>query len=133
MTHGVIVLLAALSIVGQVVIAVIAAVAVLALLRVAGPLHAVRDAVAGCELWLVSVVALTATFGSLFLSEIADFVPCELCWFQRIFMYPLAIAVPLMALARDSRAARYVVPLPFIGSCFSIYQDRKSTRLNSSH
>jgi len=37
--------------------------------------------------WLVSVVA---TLGSLYFSEISGFIPCELCWYQRILMYPLA-------------------------------------------
>ena len=42
-------------------------------------------------LYLAWLVALTATFGSLYFSEIREFVPCELCWIQRIFMYPLVI------------------------------------------
>ena len=37
------------------------------------------------------IVALIATLGSLFYSEIADYEPCKLCWFQRIFMYPQVI------------------------------------------
>src|SRR3990167_2304136 len=37
------------------------------------------------------IVSLSATLGSLYLSEVAGFEPCKLCWFQRIFMYPLVI------------------------------------------
>lgn len=37
------------------------------------------------------IVAIIATLGSLFYSEIAGFEPCKLCWFQRIFMYPQVI------------------------------------------
>ena len=51
------------------------------------------------------MVAAVATGGSLFFSEIAHFVPCELCWFQRICMYPLSITTLLIALANDHRAA----------------------------
>ena len=53
----------------------------------------------GYELWLAFLVAATATGGSLFYSEIAGFVPCELCWYQRICMYPLSILTLLPALA----------------------------------
>jgi disulfide bond formation protein DsbB len=48
-------------------------------------------------------------------------VPCELCWFQRIFMYPLAIVTLLAALANDHRVARYLLPLPVIGGAVSVY------------
>lgn len=41
--------------------------------------------------FLAFIVALSATLGSLFYSEIQAFVPCKLCWFQRILMYPLVL------------------------------------------
>lgn len=44
-----------------------------------------------------ALVAVTATLGSLFLSEVAGFIPCNLCWAQRIAMYPLAVILPLAA------------------------------------
>ena len=50
----------------------------------------------GLELWSAFAVASTAMLGSLYLSEIADFIPCTLCWYQRIAMYPL---VPLLGIA----------------------------------
>ena len=37
------------------------------------------------------LIALTGLLGSLFFSEIAKYDPCNLCWYQRIFMYPLVI------------------------------------------
>ena len=47
--------------------------------------------------WTLAVAGV-ATLGSLYFSEIADFVPCRLCWFQRILMYPIAlIALPVYA------------------------------------
>ncbi len=75
----------------------------------------------GYELWLAFLVAAVATGGSLFFSEVAHFVPCELCWFQRICMYPLSITTLLMALANDHRAVRYLLPLPVVGSGISVY------------
>lgn len=44
---------------------------------------------------LAWAVAVISTLGSLFLSEVADFTPCLLCWIQRGFMYPLAVALAL--------------------------------------
>ena len=121
MTHAVNVTLAALGIVGQIAIVGLAVVLLAAALGAPGPLRAVRALVFGNELWLVFAVAAIATLGSLFFSEIAHFAPCKLCWFQRIFMYPLAIVVPLMAFWRDRRAARYVLPLPILGAGVSVY------------
>ncbi len=80
-----------------------------------------RRAIEGYELWLAFVVAAIATGGSLFFSEIAHFVPCELCWYQRICMYPLSILTLLMATHDDHRAARYLLPLPVVGAGVSVY------------
>ena len=121
MTHDVIVLLAVLGVVGQVLAAGLLLVAALALAGISAPLRGLRTAVEGYELWVVFVVASIATGGSLFFSEIAHFVPCELCWYQRICMYPLSIVTLLAALANDRRPARYLLPLPLVGAGVSVY------------
>ncbi len=121
MTHDVTVLLAVLGVVGQVLIGVLVVAALLWLAGVRGPLASIRSAIWGYELWLAFVVSAIATGGSLFFSEVAHYVPCELCWFQRIFMYPLSIVTLLAALANDHRVARYLLPLPVIGAGFSVY------------
>lgn len=120
-TDAVIATLAALGIVGQVLLAGLAAAAILHLAGVARPLASVRFAISGYELWLAFLVTAIATAGSLFFSEVAGFFPCELCWFQRIFMYPLAIVTFLAALADDRGIARYLLPLPVLGAGFSVY------------
>src|SRR5438552_10680756 len=120
-THDVIVILAVLGVIGQVVAAALRDVGLLALLRVRGPLRVLRVWLEGYELWLAFLVAAIATGGSLFFSEIAHFVPCELCWYQRICMYPLSITTLLAALAADRRAARYLLPLPLVGVGVSVY------------
>jgi disulfide bond formation protein DsbB len=120
-THDVIVALAVLGVVGQALGAGLLLVGVLALAGVRGPLQALRSGVEGYELWLAFVVAAIATGGSLFFSEIAHFVPCELCWYQRICMYPLSITTLLAGLFDDPRAARYLLPLPVIGAGVSVY------------
>jgi disulfide bond formation protein DsbB len=120
-THDVIVLLSALAVVGQVLVGAAIVIALLALFRVRGPLDFVRGVLWGYELWAGFLVASIATGGSLFLSEIAHFVPCELCWYQRICMYPLSIVLLLAALADDHRVARYLLPLPIVGAGVSVY------------
>jgi len=120
-THDVIVLLSVLGVVGQVIAAALLLVGVLALFGVRGPLRGVCRAIEGYELWLAFVVAAIATGGSLFFSEIAHFVPCELCWYQRICMYPLSILTLLMAIHDHHRAARYLLPLPVVGAGVSVY------------
>ncbi|MGZ8615070.1 MAG: disulfide oxidoreductase [Actinomycetota bacterium] len=105
----------------------IAAVAAVALLAVAGRdgFSSTRDTVwetlGPSALWLAFLVALTATLGSLYLSEVAHFVPCKLCWYQRIAMYPLVPILAIAAWKRDVSVARYVVPLAAIGAAISIY------------
>lgn len=71
-------------------------------------------------LFLLLIVAATATMGSLYFSEIALWTPCRLCWLQRIFMYS---QVPLIILAlwkRDAGIASYILLLSLCGIIFSI-------------
>ncbi len=70
----------------------------------------------GC--WLIAVVA---TLGSLFFSEIMGFQPCVLCWWQRIFMYPLGIVFLVALFPLDVRVVRYALPIAVIGWGFAVY------------
>ena len=79
------------------------------------------DALHASALWLAWLVAAVATAGSLYFSEVADYVPCRLCWFQRICMYPLA-GILLVAAWRKDRGVRwYALPLAVAGLCVSTY------------
>jgi disulfide bond formation protein DsbB len=121
LTHHVTRALAVLGVAGQVIAAALLVIALGAAAGRRGPLDALRRAAWGYELWLAFAVTALATGGSLFFSEIAHFVPCELCWYQRICLYPLSILTLLAALANDHRVARYLLPLPLIGSGISVY------------
>ena len=121
MTQDTVIALSVLGVVGQVLIALGIVVGVLALVGVRGPLDAIRNLLWGYELWGAFVVAAIATGGSLFYSQIAGFIPCEFCWFQRMMMYPLSILTLLIAARGDNRAARYLLPLPVVGAGTSIY------------
>ncbi|MDR6218432.1 disulfide bond formation protein B [Deinococcus soli (ex Cha et al. 2016)] len=60
-------------------------------------------------------VALVATLGSLYFSEVAGFVPCYLCWMQRVCMYPLAAQLGLAVLTGDVSHRRYALTLAVPG------------------
>jgi disulfide bond formation protein DsbB len=72
-------------------------------------------------LWWAWLVAATATLGSLYFSEVANFTPCNLCWYQRIAMYPLAVILLIAAVRRDRGIRVYAVPLAAIGAGISTY------------
>jgi disulfide bond formation protein DsbB len=71
--------------------------------------------------WLAFAVATFTTLGSLYLSEVMHFVPCPLCWYQRICMYPLSVALLVGGLRRDRDVYAYVLPPALIGAAFAIY------------
>lgn len=72
-------------------------------------------------MWLAWLVAVVATGGSLYYSEVANFEPCALCWYQRIAMYPLVVILLVGAITRDRFVARYALPLTIAGSILAIY------------
>jgi disulfide bond formation protein DsbB len=121
LTHDTTVALAAAGILGQILTAMLIAAGLAALAGFGAPLRILRSALWGYELWAAFVAAAVATGGSLFFSEIAGYVPCELCWYQRICMYPLSILTLFAAAHADFRVARYLLPMPVIGAGVSIY------------
>lgn len=62
--------------------------------------------------WIVSLVA---TLGSLYFSEIRGFIPCELCWYQRILMYPLVVILGIGFYKKDRLLPLYVLPFSIVG------------------
>jgi disulfide bond formation protein DsbB len=80
-----------------------------------------RAALAPSALWLAWIVAVVATAGSLYLSEVAHFVPCTLCWYQRIGMYPLAVVLGIAAFKSDLAIRRYVLPIAIAAAFISAY------------
>ncbi|MBT8052446.1 MAG: disulfide bond formation protein B [Gammaproteobacteria bacterium] len=70
----------------------------------------------GC--WLIVSVA---TLGSLFLDKALGIEPCSLCWYQRIFMYPLAVILLIGLLPLDRHVTRYALPLAILGWLTATY------------
>jgi len=104
-----------------VVVAVVLAVSARFSERAAAGLRWLRDMVDGASLALAAIVGLVATLGSLYLSEIAHFPPCQLCWYQRIAVYPLPVILGIAAWRRDFGIRPYAIALAAIGSAISIY------------
>jgi len=68
--------------------------------------------------WLV---AAAATLGALFFGEVMRVPTCPLCWYQRIFMFPLALILPLGLFPFDRKVVRYALPLAAIGGLIAVY------------
>lgn len=123
-TDAVTTALAVLALFVQVLLGIVVAIGLFALVlpEARNVLREVLDGLGRSALWLAFAVALVATSGSLFLSEYSDFIPCRLCWFQRIAMYPLVIVLFGAALRRDVRGAVfYGLPLAAVGSVVAIW------------
>ena len=73
--------------------------------------------------FLAFLVSLIATLGSLFFSEIMNFIPCSLCWYQRIFMYPLVFIFLMNLLYPDNKVFKYSLPLVVVGLAIAIYHN----------
>ncbi len=72
-------------------------------------------------LLLAWITSITAMGGSLFFSEQMGFIPCTLCWFQRVLMYPLTIILGIACYRSDRDVYQYVLPLSIIGMMVSAY------------
>jgi len=83
--------------------------------------NAARDQLREVLLDVAAIVAVCATAGSLYLSESVGLVPCELCWFQRIAMYPLAVILPLARARNDRGVLPYALALAVLGLFISGY------------
>ncbi|MDR1460604.1 MAG: disulfide bond formation protein B [Campylobacteraceae bacterium] len=68
--------------------------------------------------WTVSVIA---TLGSLFFSDIMEFPPCTMCWYQRICMYPLTLIFLVSLVKNDKNVLFYAAPLTIIGWFWAFY------------
>lgn len=74
-------------------------------------------------LYIAWAQALVATLGSLYFSEVLHQVPCVLCWYQRITIYPLVIILAVGILRKTRDIEYFVLPFAFIGFGISIYHN----------
>ena len=86
-----------------------------------GRLEPLRDDIGRIALPLAWMVATVTTLGSLYYSKVQEFVPCELCWYQRICIYPFAVILGIAAWRRDAGIRVYAIPVFVIGMVISTY------------
>ena len=86
-----------------------------------GAYRSIRETLGPLSLWLAFALAATASLGSLYFSEVGHLVPCTLCWYQRIAMYPLAIILGIAAWRHDPGIRPYAITLAGIGAVISTY------------
>lgn len=80
-----------------------------------------REKVAEQAMFASWGISLIATAGSLFFSEVLKYIPCDLCWYQRILMYPLIILLGIASAKKDYKMSLYAVVLSSIGGLISLY------------
>jgi len=81
----------------------------------------IEESLAKKSKYYAFIIALTATLGSLYLSEIRGFAPCILCWYQRILMYPISIILATSLIKKAKDVHLYVLPLSFFGAVLALY------------
>ncbi len=69
------------------------------------------------------IISLAAIFGSLFFSEIMKFPPCNLCWYQRLFFYPIALIIMTGLFLKSEQTNQFVTPFISIGLLISVYHN----------
>jgi disulfide bond formation protein DsbB len=99
----------------------IVSVVVLAVARRRPGWEGMRNDVRRVALPLAWIVAIVTTLGSLYMSEVAHFTPCALCWYQRIAMYPLVLMLGIATFRRDASIRVYVIAQCAVGGTISVY------------
>lgn len=75
----------------------------------------------GNALLFAFLFSIVATLGSLAYSEIIGYLPCKLCWYQRILMYPQVVILGIALWKKDVGVRKYVIPLSIIGGIIAIF------------
>lgn len=81
----------------------------------------IKDTISKFDIYFSWIAAILAMLGSLYFSEILNFVPCTLCWYQRILMYPLVVILGISIFKKDYNASIYALPFSILGMFFSLY------------
>src|SRR3989338_4944254 len=69
------------------------------------------------------IISLSASLFSLVYSEIINFIPCYLCWYQRIFLFPAVFIFGAAIWSKDRKIVKYVLPMLAVGFVMSVYQN----------
>lgn len=102
-------------------VVVIAVAMLIARVRPASAAGHLVDGLRGIALWLAWLISTVTMLGSLYYSDVAHYVPCELCWYQRICVYPFSVVLLVAAVRRDRGIWRYALPVAVIGMVIAAY------------
>jgi disulfide bond formation protein DsbB len=73
--------------------------------------HTHTDSTAWMLVFVAWLIAGASTLGALFFSEVMQLPPCALCWYQRTFMFPLVLILPIGLFPFDPKVVRFALPL----------------------
>jgi len=68
--------------------------------------------------WLLAAVA---SLSAIYIGEVLGQTPCFLCWFQRAFMFPLAVVLAVACYNADFNVGRYAIPLAAVGAVLALW------------
>lgn len=85
------------------------------------PVGSSGDASAWPLIFSAWLVASISTLGALFFGEVMQLPPCVLCWYQRIFMFPLVLILPVGLFPFDRKIVRYASPLAVLGWLVAVF------------
>ena len=88
--------------------------------RAAAPRPCAED-VAWNLVFVCWLVATASTLAALFFSEVMSLPPCVLCWYQRIFIFPLVLLLPAGLFPFDPKIVRYALPLALVGWSIALF------------
>src|SRR3989344_1219263 len=71
--------------------------------------------------WIIFVITSSGIIGSLIYSDVIGYVPCGLCWWERIFMYPQAFIAAVALIKKRDDAHAYVLPIAIAGAIIAAY------------
>ena len=74
-------------------------------------------------LFICWLLASASTMGSIFFSHVMEFAPCVLCWYQRIFLFPLVIVLAMGLFPFDRNVIKYALPLAVAGWLTAAYHN----------
>lgn len=82
-----------------------------------------KHLITSSDFWLqlAFLISFSAVLGSMFLSQAMNLLPCELCWWQRVFMFPIPIILGVALMRKDYRVYTYGLPLVVIGALIALY------------
>lgn len=75
------------------------------------------------SLHLIFALSLLAALGSLYFSDILGWVPCVLCWYQRILIYPVVLISAVAIIYKDAKAYRYILPLSILATLVALFHN----------